>query len=600
MDKIILKSNLVINLLGKREVTLEELQDIDELLLDGSGINFFATEIENIKQDLKYIFASIKENASDISFVNCPYCIKEYIIKNAPTEDIYFEGYEEFFAKLKENKVTISEEFQKYFTDTTGLTEYEVFQYIKTSQLIDLQLVITVKDLELVGKYGDFSDFKVKIESLEEYEQVVNLIGNVSESSFIINKDLIQQLIDEKYNILPTRNISLQVESTTEVTPEQLSYFSENINLSDIRVSYGLNDIDNFYSIEDFEKIQSKVDEILNQVDKSLPELDRFMKIYEILGKKIRYEYDENGEPSSRREAHNLKGGLLENTCVCEGYSKILQQVLKCSGIDCKCITGIGESTDSAHAWNQVKIDGQWYNCDLTWDAEKLKNNRPLDYCLQSDEEFISHTPKSRDVERCDTSYDRNKLHSALDYVVPLEFEERQYDIDEVMSLLQDFVIYGNNGVRISVGIDYETGENCLNIGNIVNDDKVKWSDNKILIDNLYEFMRLYVSSYSTTEINKQGLVDFIKNNAGMELVVVDTLKQQLIENGIDFKLGNFEVENRALGSQQTQTIDTQKLGKESIEEQRDTDAKDIVESEIEEQMRNKIRAKQPYHEQHR
>jgi len=780
MDRIILKSNLVINLLGKREVTLEDIQDIDELLLDGSGINFSATEMDNIKHDLQYIFASIKENAGDITFTNCPDSIREYIIKNAPTEDIYFEGYEEFFDELKENHVSISEQFQKYLGDDSDLTEYEVFQYVKTSQIIDLKPVITVSDLDLIQKYGNISDFQVKVESLEEYEQVISLLGNEPESSIIVDKNIMQQIIDGKANILPTTNISLQVESMTEVTPEQLSYFCDNLNVANVRVSYGPNEIDDFYSIEDFEKLQSEVKDILSQVDQSLPELDRFMKIYEIIGKKIQYEHDENGEPSLRKEAHNMKGGLLENTCVCEGYSKILQQVLKCNGIECKCVSGIGES--EGHAWNQVKIDGQWYNCDLTWDAEKLKNNRPLDYCLQSDEEFISHTSTSRDVERCENSYDRNKLHSALDYAVPLEFEEKQYDIDEVMTLLQDFGKYGNNGVRLSVDMDYTTGKHCLTIGNIVSDDEVKWSDNKILIDNLEEFMQSYISSYSTTEITKQGIVDFIRNNAGIELVVDDKLKQQLMEKGIDLEslytiskveeqkgdtnqpgysreengtlytekqqqvlkdangneIGNrtitwntdiqngtesietlgalensdskykmkevsktvggelqshrkefvkldkttgiqehfayqkdskgnetyfktvngklackivktakgftidtfengqpidtfeydkdgtaifgmpgveslesdylenlfnsnfpyFEAENRSLNTQQTQTVDTQKLGKESMEEQRDTDAKDTVESDMEEQMRNNTRSQQPYHEQ--
>lgn len=82
--------------------------------------------------------------------------------------------------------------------------------------------------------------------------------------------------------------------------------------------------------------------------------------------------------------------------------------------------------------------------------------------------------------------------------------------------------------------MNYTTGKHCLTIGNIVSDDEVKWSDNKILIDDLQEFMQSYISTYSTTEISRQGIVDFIRSNAGIELVVDDRLKQQLMERGID------------------------------------------------------------------
>ena len=93
---------------------------------------------------------------------------------------------------------------------------------------------------------------------------------------------------------------------------------------------------------------------------------------------------------------------------------------MKSTGIDCKYIYGIGRSwTDidrthdgEAHGWNQVKIDGKWYNCDLTWDSNNIKENRPLEYCLQSDEEFILHDTESVEKQECSQSYDKNKINS--------------------------------------------------------------------------------------------------------------------------------------------------------------------------------------------
>lgn len=114
--------------------------------------------------------------------------------------------------------------------------------------------------------------------------------------------------------------------------------------------------------------------------------------------------------------------GLLEGRCVCEGYAKILQQALKSVGIDCKLIFGrveeegkdyIGES--GGHAWNQVKINGTWYNCDLTADAENIKEDKQLKYCLESDATFKNYILDEKHTNKitCEKRYNRVNLELA-------------------------------------------------------------------------------------------------------------------------------------------------------------------------------------------
>ena len=90
-------------------------------------------------------------------------------------------------------------------------------------------------------------------------------------------------------------------------------------------------------------------------------------------------EYRETGERS-----HSAAGPLLDGLAVCEGYSKALDLLCYLSGIECLCINGTGNG--GAHSWNKVKIDGQWYNIDVTWDDPV--SSRPIlryDYFLVSD-----------------------------------------------------------------------------------------------------------------------------------------------------------------------------------------------------------------------
>ena len=53
---------------------------------------------------------------------------------------------------------------------------------------------------------------------------------------------------------------------------------------------------------------------------------------------------------------------LLRGTGVCDGYSKAYQLLLRAAGIATERCTG------GNHAWNYVKLDGEWYHIDPTWD----------------------------------------------------------------------------------------------------------------------------------------------------------------------------------------------------------------------------------------
>lgn len=100
----------------------------------------------------------------------------------------------------------------------------------------------------------------------------------------------------------------------------------------------------------------------------------------------------------------NSYGVLINNKAVCEGYARTAALLLKCCGIEAKLVVGHTNDNNAAdtnnpdgsgsdgkiinndgkpvdgHMWNQVKIDGVWYNLDVTWDD-------PL-----SDEEILEHT----------------------------------------------------------------------------------------------------------------------------------------------------------------------------------------------------------------
>lgn len=84
---------------------------------------------------------------------------------------------------------------------------------------------------------------------------------------------------------------------------------------------------------------------------------------------------------------------LINKTSVCEGYTLIAYRLFVDSGLESKIITGDGD--DQPHAWNIVKVDGKWYNIDLTWDDPISSSGKSIlryDYFLKNSYDFKGHT----------------------------------------------------------------------------------------------------------------------------------------------------------------------------------------------------------------
>lgn len=84
---------------------------------------------------------------------------------------------------------------------------------------------------------------------------------------------------------------------------------------------------------------------------------------------KLKYFHDYlilNCESSRDYEyANTIYGALVEGKALCEGYSKAFSYLCNLAEIENMIVTGL---TNEAHMWNMVKVDGNWYHVDVTWD----------------------------------------------------------------------------------------------------------------------------------------------------------------------------------------------------------------------------------------
>lgn len=73
--------------------------------------------------------------------------------------------------------------------------------------------------------------------------------------------------------------------------------------------------------------------------------------------------YDHEGIAGDNK--YRAYGALVMRTAVCEGYTAAYTMLARYAGLE------VGTASGGNHKWNQVKIDGQWYNVDVTWDGQE-------------------------------------------------------------------------------------------------------------------------------------------------------------------------------------------------------------------------------------
>ncbi|MCM1578206.1 MAG: hypothetical protein NC078_05340 [Ruminococcus sp.] len=72
----------------------------------------------------------------------------------------------------------------------------------------------------------------------------------------------------------------------------------------------------------------------------------------------------------SNLKGRNIYEAFVKGSSVCVGYALGFQYIMDLMGIPCMCVTS------ETHIWNMVKIDGNWYHVDVTWDdPEKITEN---------------------------------------------------------------------------------------------------------------------------------------------------------------------------------------------------------------------------------
>jgi hypothetical protein len=188
-------------------------------------------------------------------------------------------------------------------------------------------------------------------------------------------------------------------------------------------------------------EIEAAFQEYSRGMSSGMSEYEKVKYAYEYVIKNTVYQED-------REDDQNIYSVFGKKGSVCAGYSKAIQYLLKRTGIECSYVAGeaIGQG---AHAWNIVRVDGEYYYLDATWGEFNVEDNLEPEksifydyFCVTTAELLKSHRPDQRLIAYPEFTA------TAANYFVK---ENKRYDLSkqsEVKRFVRDLEVALNSGEK--------------------------------------------------------------------------------------------------------------------------------------------------------
>lgn len=159
--------------------------------------------------------------------------------------------------------------------------------------------------------------------------------------------------------------------------------------------------------------VGQRIDEIIETLElRDKQPYDQISAIYDYLCTNISYDYDYYSKyMNDDRTPWSAYGGLINGSCVCQGYAESFYRLALTLGIDSRCIL----SDEINHSWNIVKLGSFYYNLDATWDSNYYESFGRLNhqFFLKCPKNFTDHP---RDLRYSDAAFHTAHPMAARDY----------------------------------------------------------------------------------------------------------------------------------------------------------------------------------------
>lgn len=191
--------------------------------------------------------------------------------------------------------------------------------------------------------------------------------------------------------------------------------------------------------------VKAMVELVYDIMQNNKTDFERERALYEAICLSCSYDH-ESLDTGLTNEGQTPYGVLIEHKAVCGGYAGTFHIGLCMMGIENRLITGM--TTEGLHAWNQVCLDGEWYQVDVTWgdkDSDDAAYAFSYKYFNRTSE-WMSTTHDVRGEDCQGTKYNEEYLRQKYtnDFLVGKKYFET---VEECMNYINSQLEKGNETV---------------------------------------------------------------------------------------------------------------------------------------------------------
>ncbi len=109
------------------------------------------------------------------------------------------------------------------------------------------------------------------------------------------------------------------------------------------------------------------------EIREDMTALEKELAIYTWLTANASYDHRHYDIPNAApRESYEPHGAILSGKAVCLGFATAFQLFMDVLDIECITVVGAAFNSREDHAWNMVRLDGEWYCTDtVNWYPRK-------------------------------------------------------------------------------------------------------------------------------------------------------------------------------------------------------------------------------------
>ena len=367
----------------------------------------------------------------------------------------------------QENNIAEPEEIKNVYSKNNSFLEEELL-YIKTIRIrnalipylqyfpnltditIDCEEIISQEDIQnIINQYPNLKRLSISeqsemqsidVSALEQLQDLeiksngalksiigIDKIKDLWSLTFYDNQVYSEKGIQDLVKKVCSPSRKFECNFDVLYMPEVIDYIKENnINLDSIDyqlkwtehlksgVEMPQNDLE--YSTKELYLAYKKASEIVNQyIEPTDTAEQKYAILYQWMCEHVIYDDGALEDKSFMNSKDGLARGrkfgtngsinaLLYGSCICQGYSKTMQMLLKLNGIsafDIGCVINEKEkkqtitiydakkhADNSNHSIIKVNLDGKIYYSDVTWDASRFQKGRKRQYFLLSKEDI--------------------------------------------------------------------------------------------------------------------------------------------------------------------------------------------------------------------